>query len=173
MFGRRRRVPPEVALSLEPQERVLAWAQTGPDEAVVATNHGLFLPGHPRRLGWHEIHRVSWSGRDLVVTPAVLVEAHPGYAVMADAPPVAVTLLDPGDVPQVVRARVTRSVSFSSHQRVPGGAVRVVARRVPGVDGLAWTVRYDEGTDSGAAGVRDATSLLVTSLASAATPAGA
>jgi hypothetical protein len=87
---------------------------------------------------------------------------------MADAPPVTVTLPEPGDVPHVVRTRVTRSVSFTSHQRVPGGAARVVARRVPGADGVTWTVRYDEGTDPTAVGVRDATSQLVEDLAASA-----
>ena len=29
---------------------------------------------------------------------------------------------------------------------LPGGGVLVVARRVPGRDGLRWTVRYDPGT---------------------------
>jgi hypothetical protein len=29
---------------------------------------------------------------------------------------------------------------------LPGGGVRVVARRVAGTDGLRWTVRYDPAT---------------------------
>jgi hypothetical protein len=152
---------------LAPDERVVGWAPVPPDSAAIATNRGLFLPGRAR-LGWHEIHKATWTGERLTVTPARLVERHGVYAVVADAPPVTVGLPEPGDLPQVVRTRVTRSVSFSSHQRVPGGGVLVVARRVPGVDGLTWTVRYDPDTDPDAAGVRDATAQLVTSFAAGA-----
>lgn len=166
--SRRRRLPPEFTPALERDERVLAWSRVSDRAVVVATDKGLFLPGR-RRLGWHEIHKASWTGERLAITPADLVDARDGYAVMVDAPAVAVALPDPGELPHVVRTRVTRSVSFSSHQRVPGGAVRVVARRVPGVDGLTWTVRYDDGTDPTAPGVRGATSRLLASLAASAT----
>jgi hypothetical protein len=37
----------------------------------------------------------------------------------------------------------------------------VVARRVPGADGLAWTVRYDPGVDHDDPIVREATAALV------------
>jgi hypothetical protein len=68
------------------------------------------------------------------------------YAVMTDGEPVSVALAQPGDVPAEVRTRVTRSVAFTAHHPLSLGGVRVVARRVPGVNGLAWHVRYDEGT---------------------------
>ena len=79
-------------------------------------------------------------------------------------------LLEPGDVPHAVRARVTRSVAVTSHHPVPGGAVRVVARRVPGENGLTWTVRYDPGTDPHGPGVPEATTALVSRQAAAASP---
>ena len=159
----RRRLPPELRPALAAGERVVAWARAGDPAGpvVVATDAGLHLPGRDRRLGWHEIHKATWSGRDLAITPAEVVEERPGYAVTADRPPVAVPVPEPGDLPRVVRTRVTRSVSFSSHHRVPGGGVRVVARRVPGVDGLRWAVRYDAGTNPHGPGVRDATDVLV------------
>ncbi|RLP92324.1 hypothetical protein EAD98_21970, partial [Micromonospora sp. CV4] len=34
-------------------------------------------------------------------------------------------LLDPGELPHQVRARVTRSVAYTEHHPVPGGAARV------------------------------------------------
>ena len=45
-------------------------------------------------------------------------------------------LLEPGDVPDQVRTRVTRSVAYTAHHPLPGGGVRVVGRRVSGADGL-------------------------------------
>ena len=55
-------------------------------------------------------------------------------------------LLEPNEVPEQVRARVTKSVAYTSHHPLPAGGVRVVGRRVSGVDGLSWAVRYDSGT---------------------------
>jgi hypothetical protein len=167
LFGRRRRLPDADRPALERDERVVAWASS-PHGAVVATNRGLWLPGDgtgpagPARLGWHEIHKAVWTGEALAVTAAGLVERGRGYDVVADRPTVEYRLTDPGDLPAQVRARVTRSVGPSTHHPLPGsGGVRVVARRVPGADGLAWTVRYDPGVDHDDPIVREATAALV------------
>ncbi|MPZ25023.1 MAG: hypothetical protein GEV12_00860 [Micromonosporaceae bacterium] len=172
MIFRRRRLPAELRPPLNPDERVVGWAGTDTGGVVVASTAGLFLPGADRRLGWHEIHQAGWSGRALTVTAGEPVAQREGYAVTADRPPVTVHLPDPGDLPQVVRTRVTRSVSFTSHHRVPGGGVRVVARRVPGTDGLTWAVRYDPGTDPDRPEVREATDALVAGHRAAQDPAG-
>jgi hypothetical protein len=156
------KLPAELRPPLARDERVLAWARVDTGGAVVATNLGLHLPGYGS-AGWHEIHKAAWTGQELTITPGAVVEERADYLVTADQPPVTVAVLDPGDLPQVVRSRVTRSVSFSSHHLVPGGGVRVVARRVPGLDGLSWAVRYDQGTDPHAPGVTDATQQLVRS----------
>jgi hypothetical protein len=96
------------------------------------------------------------------VIPSASVEEAEGYAIMADDAAVEVVLSDPGDVPVRVRERVTRSVAYTRHHPLtPGGGVRVVGRRVPGADGLAWHVRYDEGTDREDPDVRAATAELV------------
>lgn len=148
LFRRKAKLTADRRPALERDERILAWAESTGDGAVVATNRGLWLPGL-HRLGWHEIHKAVWSGRELVVTPAAVMQEHDGYAVVADQPLLSYLLLDPGDVPHQVRARVTRSVAYTEHHRLPdGGGVRIVARRVSGVDGLTWTVRYDAGTAS-------------------------
>lgn len=170
IFRRRPRLPADLRPALEPDERVVAWGRTGQQAAVVATNRGLFLPGRDGRLGWHEIHKAAWAGRQLVVTPAEVTERREGYLVAVDGAPIIVDLLEPGDVPHAVRARVTRSVAVTSHHPVPGGAVRVVARRVPGENGLTWTVRYDPGTDPHGPGVPEATTALVSRQAAAASP---
>jgi hypothetical protein len=129
-------------------ERVLAWADSDKG-LLVATNLGLWLPADPPgRLGWHEIHKATWAGTELVVTAARQVAERPGYVVVEDLAPVPFALSRPGELPHQVRARVTRSVSQSTHHPLPGsGGVRIAARRVPGQDGLRWTVRYDSGVD--------------------------
>lgn len=148
LFRRRPKLPADRRPPLEPEERVLAWAGTQPGGGtVVATNRGLWLPGREQRLGWHEIQKATWSGTDLSLTPAEQVAERNGYIVVADRPVESYPLTDPGDLPHQVRVRVTASVAYTSHHPVSGGAVRVVARRVSGMDGLAWTVRYDPGTD--------------------------
>lgn len=150
LFRRRPKLPAADRPALDPEERVLSWARTASDGVLVVTNRGLWLPGGELRLGWHEVHKAVWSGQELTITPAEVVAERDGYAVVADRPVRSYRLPDPGDVPHQVRARVTRSVAYTAHHRLPGGGVRVVARRVSGVDGLTWTVRYDPGTAAGA-----------------------
>ncbi|WP_405099652.1 hypothetical protein [Micromonospora sp. NBC_01412] len=149
LFNRRPKLPPAARPPLADDERVLAWAAAGDGEGdgvVVASNLGLWLPGRGHRLGWHDILKAGWSGRELTVTPAELVAERDGYLVVADCPAETYLLLDPGELPHQVRARVTSSVAYTQQHPVPGGAGRIAARRVPGVDGLTWTVRYDPGT---------------------------
>ena len=75
-------------------------------------------------------------------------QERPGYTVVEDLPPVPFVLPSPGDLPRAVQSRVTGSVGPSTHHPLPGsGGVRVAARRVPGRNGLHWTVRYDPGVD--------------------------
>ncbi|MEJ3745165.1 hypothetical protein WEI85_17945 [Actinomycetes bacterium KLBMP 9797] len=154
IFRRKPKLSVDRRPALDRDERILAWAETG-DGVLVATNRGLWLPGL-KRLGWHEIHKAVWSGRELTVTPAAVVEEHGGYAVVADQPLLSYLLLAPGDLPHQVRARVTRSVAYTEHHLLPGGGgVRIVARRVSGVDGLTWTARYDAGSSPDDAAVAD------------------
>lgn len=101
-------------------------------------------PDRWQRLSWSEIHKAAWADGTLAVTSGVEVE--PG--VVADGPVRRIRLVDPRDLPAEVRTRVTRSVAYTSHHRLAaGGAVRVVARRVPGRDGLTWQLRFDDGVD--------------------------
>ncbi|MFG2040915.1 hypothetical protein [Dactylosporangium sp. NPDC048998] len=163
MFLKRRRLPADKRPKLGPDERVVAWAHATGDNVVVATNHGLWLPGVEERLGWHEIHKATWSGRQLAVVAArELPVGDEDYAVMADLPPLILTLLDPDRVPEQVRVRVNKSIAHTSHHPLDETrGVRVVGRRVPGVNGLRWTVRYDEGIDPEAPGVAEQTHELV------------
>jgi hypothetical protein len=142
---RRPRLPATLRPPLDSGERVLSWAAVGQDQAVVATNRGVWLPDRGR-LGWHEIHKAAWSGRELRITPAEVAEERAGYTVLVDAPALTYLLLEPGELPDQVRTRVTRSVAYTAHHPLPVGGVRVVGRRVSGADGLTWSVRYDAGT---------------------------
>lgn len=166
----RRRLPAGRRPGLERDERVVAWAAAGTDQAatVVATNLGLHLPGRPR-LGWHEILKAVWDEAALTVVPAVPAEDAGEYTVVADGPATRCVLADPGDLPHQVRTRVTASVAVTVHQAVPGGGARVAGRRVPGADGLSWTVRLDPGTP--ADGSRAAVAELVRAVRASSTAA--
>jgi hypothetical protein len=169
MFGflQRRRLPADRRPALGPDERVVAWAWATGDNVVVATNHGLWLPGAGERVGWHEIHKATWSARQLTVVAGRELPGEDGeYTVTADLPPLTITLPDPDRLPEQVRVRVNKSIAHTSHhplEELTGarGGVRVVGRRVPGVNGLRWTVRYDEGVDAAAPGVAEYTRELV------------
>jgi hypothetical protein len=141
------RPPVEALAVLDRDERVTAWATAVHGEVIVATQHGLWLGsadhGGRRRVAWHDIHKATWGGGALTLVPGREVEA----GVVADEPPIRIALDEPRDLPFEVRARVTRSVAYSSHHALPGGGVWIVARRVSGVDGLTWVLRFDDGTD--------------------------
>jgi len=169
IFRRRPKLPADLRPALEGDERVLAWAGVSDGRAVVATTRGLWVP-EGGRLGWHEIHKAAWSGRELRVTPAEVAEVREAYAVLIDAPVVSFLLLEPGELPDQVRTRVTRSVAYTSHHALPTGGVRVVGRRVSGVDGLSWAVRYDSGTPVDHEGVVRVTDELVEAAQSAIAP---
>ncbi|MGC5332290.1 hypothetical protein [Micromonospora sp. DT62] len=174
LFRRKPKLPAAQRPPLAAEERVLAWAAVGDgqgDGVVVASNLGLWLPGRAERLGWHDILKAVWSGRQLTVAPAESSAERDGYLVVADGPAESHLLLDPGELPHQVRERVTRSVAYTQHRPVPGGAGRVAARRVPGVDGLTWTVRLDPGTPADDPEVLAETDRLVAEARAATAPA--
>nr|WP_296077050.1 hypothetical protein [uncultured Actinoplanes sp.] len=163
------KLPVDLRPPLEPDERLLAWAAVGENQALIATNRGLWLPTG-RRLGWHEIHKAAWSGRELRITPAQVAEERPEYSVLVDGPVETFLLLSPGELPDQVRTRVTRSVAYTTHHPMPTGGVRVVGRRVAGRNGLSWAVRYDAGTPVTLDAVVELTDELVSAAQSAASP---
>lgn len=164
---RRRRPPPEALRGLAPADRLLAWGLTADQAVVAASVRGLRLPGG-RLLAWHGIDKAAWRSPDLTLTEAV--EVAPGVA--ESRPPVVLVLADPGDLPAVVRSRVTGSVAYTAHHRLPaGGGVRVVARRIAGQDGLAWSLRYDDAVDGHDAGSQAAAEQLLAAARASLTPA--
>lgn len=139
---RRRTLPAAVrAVPLPPGERRTAWAVTADGEPVVTTERGLLLPDGPL-LEWARVERVLWKPPQFTVLEvAEVVGTGARHVLVLDGP---------GDLPALVRARVTTSVAWSAHERLaPRGGVRVVGRRVAGQELLTWQLVYDVGTDLG------------------------
>jgi hypothetical protein len=159
---RRPSIPAALKPPLEREERILTWASLSApaDQILVATNRGLWLPDGTR-LGWHDVHKAAWSQQELRLIPAEVAQQRQGYAVLVDGPVRSFALIEPGELPDQVRTRVTRSVGYTSHHPLTVGGVRVVGRRVSGKNGLTWGVRYDAGTPVELASVVELTDELV------------
>lgn len=146
------RPPAEFRRRLVGADRVLAIADTGREAGspvVIATQYALWLPRAAgsmgadwRRVGWNEIVKATWADGVLEVTDG---ELDPEGLVIDHAPE-SVALVEPRNLPSVVRTRVESSIARSELVNLPGGPARIVARRVPGVDGVTWTARMDSGT---------------------------
>lgn len=134
--------PPEgMELSLEADERVLASAAVAGGGHLVSTSLGLWVPAggeQHRRIGWHLVSKAAWDGRALTVIEADVVGVQEGVMLIRDRQPQRFVLPEPGAVPHVVHARVTRSVLHS--EPVAGGGL-LVRRRVPGRDGVQTQLR--------------------------------
>ncbi|MFI9006441.1 hypothetical protein ACIGNX_04295 [Actinosynnema sp. NPDC053489] len=129
--------------SLDADENVLASAPVG-GEWLVATSHGLWLPG-PRRVGWHLISKATWSGNALAVVEAVEDGTAGAAVVLRDLPAQRFPLESPGRVPEAVHERVTGSIKSREHNATVGAWF--VQRKVAGRDGVVLQVRPDPGVD--------------------------
>jgi hypothetical protein len=138
---RRREQPPAVP-GLEADERIVAWADTADGDVVAVTQLGLWWPGG-RRIGWQFVDKAVWRDGVLTVIEADVVDD----LLLVDRDPVSVALSKPRDLPPMVRKRVEANIVKSELLAVPGGAVRFVARRQPGLDGVSWWAHLEEGTD--------------------------
>lgn len=145
LFSRREAPPAEVVAALPRDERVLSWADTDSGAAIIATPSGLWWPDadRPRMIGWQVVDKAVWRDGVLTVTEAEVVDD----MLLVDRPPVTATLAKPRDLPPTVRKRVEANVVRSELLSVGGGAVRFVARRIPGRDGVVWWARLEPGTD--------------------------
>lgn len=142
----RHRLPKDCDLPLVADERVLAHAPAQPEGHLVATSHGLWLPG-PRRIDWHLISKASWSGTTLTIIEATETDRAGEAVILADLPAVRIRLTTPGRLSDLVHQRVTGSITSRHHQELPGGGAWFVRRRVVGRDGLILQVRPDPDTD--------------------------
>ena len=130
---------------LDGDERVLGSAPAGGGGHLVASTLGLWVPadGGHRRVGWHLLSKAIWNGRVMTVVEADEVGTDGAAVLISDRPPQRFALPEPGVVPELVHARVTRSVLHS--ERAQGGDL-VVRRRVPGRDGVQTQIRRQATT---------------------------
>lgn len=148
IWGKREPVPAEVqaaVASVSRDDRVVSWADT-PGGTVIASTRGLFWPtyeGH-RLIGWQWITKAVWVDDVLTVTEAELVDD----LLLADRTPVRAMLTFPRDLPPTVRRRVEENIRHTEQVAVGGGTARLVARRIPGQDGLQWWARLEGADDT-------------------------
>jgi hypothetical protein len=141
MFGKAKEIA-AVEKLMAKDDRVVSWAQAGPD-VVVATRLGLWWPdpAGQRLIGWESITKATWDAGRLTVIEAEIIDD----LYLLDRRPVTIELTTTRDLPPTVRKRVELSVAQSELVDLPSGQGRFVARRVPNRDGLAWWCRLESG----------------------------
>lgn len=144
LFTRRDHPPPDLVALLDPDERVVSWADAAGDTVVLASSLGLWWPeaGGPRRISWQYVDKVVWHDFVLSVTEADVEDD----ALLVDRPPVAARLTVPRDLPPTIRKRVEANIVKTELLTIAGGAVRFVGRKQPGRDGVGWWARLEPGT---------------------------
>jgi hypothetical protein len=145
LLGRREHPPAEIVSRLSRHERVLSWADTIDDRAVLATPKGVWWPeaDGPRRILWQHIDKAVWRDGRLVIIEADVVDD----LLLVDRAPIETTLTRPRDLPPTIRKRVEANIVRTELLSIGGGAVRFVARRQPGRDGIIWWARLETGTN--------------------------
>jgi hypothetical protein len=139
----RRRERPPALPALGRSERVVSWADAD-DAIVAATSLGLWWPERdgPRRILWQHIDKVIWRDGRLSIIEAEVVDD----TLLVDRDPVSLVLTRPRDLPPTIRKRVEANIVRTELLTIAGGAVRFVARRQPGRDGVTWLAHLEPGT---------------------------
>lgn len=142
------------AIDLAAGERVLAWAVDRDGRWHLGSDRALHLAAGDgyRKLGWEEIERAEWlrdQGRLAVVEAADFGAAERRHEI---------AVAEPGELLDLLRERVTRSVLSTAYSKVRGRAgISVVARRSPIGDGpVQWSFVLAEGLDPADPEVTDA-----------------
>ncbi len=144
---RRTRLPAAVhdGLQLDRGERPLAWAVDTAGRWYVGTDRALHLPDGDgfRRLGWEQIERADWHHDDERLALVEVTEW--GEPERRDE----ITVSDPGQLLELLRERVTKSVLTTVFARVRGcSGLSVVARRSPvGAGPVVWSYVLAAGLD--------------------------
>lgn len=148
---KRRKLDPAVTAvirAFDPDDRVVAWGTVAGDRYIVTSVRGLWWPvagddlAAMRRIPWELVDKAVWRDGVLVVVEAVVLDD----LILVDKSPAALPLAEPGEVPVQVKRRVDASVLRSEIVPVVGGQARIVARRIPGRDGLTWWARLEGST---------------------------
>jgi hypothetical protein len=127
--------------SLEPGERILAFAHNLDGGLVVATERALRhqTTGGWSRLGWEQVARVTWGDdrRTLAVTDVV----------SGRAAKIGLHAADGTRIADLARERVGSTVLLTELVPLTGHSpVRVTARRHPGTDQILWQVSLGNGS---------------------------
>jgi hypothetical protein len=142
---RRARPPAEVLRQLElaPAERPLAWAADRAGRWHVGTDQALHVADVDgfHKLRWEQVERADWHRDDerlVVVEVADWGEPERRHDI---------NVADPGQLLELLRERVTKSVLTTVYAAVRGRAgLSVVARRSPvGTGPVAWSYVLAEG----------------------------
>jgi hypothetical protein len=143
-FGRREQPPADLVAAVGKDDRVVSWADTPDGGVVAASRMGLWWPDGEgvRCIPWQHVDKVIWQDGRLFVIEADVEDD----LLLIDRPPASVVLAKPRDLPPTVRKRVEANIVRTELVSVAGGAVRFVARRRPGHDGVTWWARLEPGT---------------------------
>ena len=127
-------------LQVPSSERIMATA-LGPARykppVVIATDKALYFATttEPNRIDWPKIAKVTWEEPwlELTTNENILIKLH----------------LDPcGDVPPVVRDRVTASVLFRETLTLAsGGTITAIGRREPDRTEVSWLIEFHGDLD--------------------------
>ena len=139
---RRRPAPEDVVALAADRGTLLAWGRTAAGLPVMATDRCLLVPEGPsaRELPWHWIDRATWEPPTLAVHFRDPGSGSPRSLRLA--------LQDHGELPPIIRQRVTRSVVTSRRVDLPTGAGAVLAARRDPAGDITWTVVFDAGVDA-------------------------
>lgn len=132
-------------MQLDHAERPLAWAVDSDGRWYVGTDRALHLADGNgfRKLGWEQIERADWhQGHERLAVVEVADWGEPEQRHE-------IAVSDPGQLLELLRERVTKSVLTTVFARVRGRAgLSVVARRSPvGADPVAWSYVLAPGLD--------------------------
>jgi len=136
LLRRGENVPKELAELIERGDHVLAWTVHN-GGLLAATKRSLISIDHhePNRIPWETTLQAKWDEPILIV----LVQPDSSSA----ATQMAWSLPEPGQLPAVVRDRVTGTVLVDQVRDVAGvGRVRFVARR--GTQAVSWVAIPDD-----------------------------
>jgi len=121
------------------REKVLAWAPLARSRGHVALTvthvHAALAGEQPVAVAWDAVAHASWDDPLL----AVVFDADGRQLRMS------LDLAAPGDVPAVLRERVTSTVVFEGHRLLTAEVgARFIARRAVGAGPVRWSVVFDE-----------------------------
>ncbi|QCX27951.1 hypothetical protein [Nocardioides jishulii] len=141
--------------TLLPRERILAHAVAEDGSVIAGTRDALHVVpadgADPTRVPWELVEAAEWDAETSTFRVSEVGEWG------AERPESAFVLGESRLLLELVRERVTASIVLQRHVAVPGGGMRVIARRSPhgGTDPL-WVYEYDATVDPTDPRVREA-----------------